>query len=115
MFVCKGVVTATDFSRVNEEVYSEASLEHLQYLLIDYTATEHLEVSLDEIREFAAVDVVAASQGRSLVIAVAGSDDLTFGISRMWQAFASDSNIRSNIFRSVPDAERWIKETLQNA
>ena len=115
VFVCTGVVTAADFSRANEEVYSEESLDHLQYQLIDFTATEHLEVSLEEIRDFAAVDMTAASQSQSLIIAGAGSDDLTFGISRMWQAFASDSNIRSGIFRSVPDAEYWIKETLQDA
>ena len=114
-FICTGVVTADEFSRANEEIYSEESLDRLRYQLIDFTDTEHLEVSLDEIREFAAVDVVAASQSESLIIAVAGPDDLTFGISRMWQAFASDSNIRSGIFRSVPDAERWIKETLQDA
>jgi hypothetical protein len=115
VFVCTGVVTAAEFSRANEEIYSEESLDHLQYQLIDFTATEHLEGSLEEIRELAAVDVVAASQSRSLIIAVTGSDDLTFGISRMWQAFASDSNLRTGVFRSVPDAERWIKETLQDA
>ena len=118
VFVCTGVVTADEFTRANEEIYSEESLDRLQYQLIDFTATEHLEVSLEEIRDFAAVDMTAASQSQSQsqshIIAVAGSDDLTFGISRMWQAFASDSNIRSGVFRSVPDAERWIKETLQD-
>jgi hypothetical protein len=115
MFVCTGVITAADFSRANEEIYSEESLDRLQYQLIDFTATEHLEISLEEARAFAAVDVTAADQTQGLIIAVAGPDDLTFGISRMWQALASDSNIRSGVFRSVPDAERWIKETLQDA
>lgn len=115
VFICTGIVTAAEFSRANEEIYSAESLDPLQYQLIDFTATEHLDVSLEEIREFAAVDMVAASQSRSLVIAVAGPDDLTFGISKMWQALASDSNLRTGVFRSVPDAERWIKETLQDA
>jgi len=115
VFVCTGLVTADEFTRANEEIYSEESLDRLQYQLIDFTTTEHLEVSLEEIRDFAAVDMTAASQSQSHIIAVAGSDDLTFGISRMWQTFASDSNIRSGVFRSVPDAERWIKETLQDA
>jgi len=30
VFVCTGVVTAADFSRANEEVYSEESLAHLR-------------------------------------------------------------------------------------
>jgi len=32
----------------------------------------------------------------------------------MWQVLASDPNLRTGAFRSVPDAERWIKETLQD-
>ncbi|MBW2541119.1 MAG: hypothetical protein JRF15_03435 [Deltaproteobacteria bacterium] len=115
VFVCTGVVTAAEFSRANEEIYSAESLERLQYQLIDFTATEHVDISLEEIREFAQVDMTAASQRQNFIIAVAGPDDLTFGISRMWQAFASDSEIRSGLFRSVPDAERWIKEVLQEA
>jgi hypothetical protein len=114
VLICTGVVTAADFRRANEEIYSEESLDRLQYQLIDFTATEHLEVDLEEIREFATVDMAAAHQGRGLIIAVAGPDDLTFGISRMWQALASDPELRSGVFRSVPDAERWIKESLQD-
>jgi len=115
VFVCTGVVTADEFTRANEEIYSEESLDRLQYQLIDFTATEHLESSLEDTRKNATLDAAAANQSRSLIIAVAGPDDLTFGISRMWQALTSDSNLRTRIFRSLPDAERWIKETLQGA
>ncbi|MBW2578353.1 MAG: hypothetical protein JRE38_09830 [Deltaproteobacteria bacterium] len=115
VFVCTGVVTADEFTRANEEVYSEESLDRLQYQLIDFSDTEHLESSLEDTRKNATVDTAAANQNRNLIIAVAGSDDLTFGISRMWQALTSNSNLRTGIFRSVPDAEHWIKETLQDA
>ncbi len=115
VFICTGVVTAVDFSRANEEIYSAESLDRLQYQLIDFTAAEHLESSLKDTRKNAVADAVAAHQNQGLIIAVAGPDDLTFGISRMWQTFVSDSNLRTGVFRSVPDAERWIKETLQDA
>lgn len=113
VFVCTGAVTAADFSRANEEVYSEESLAQLRYQLIDFTDTEHLESDLEDTRKNAAVDTAAAHQRLGLIIAVAGPDDLTFGISRMWQVLASNPNLRTGVFRSVPDAERWIKETLQ--
>ncbi|MBW1842709.1 MAG: hypothetical protein JRJ05_00085 [Deltaproteobacteria bacterium] len=115
VFVCTGIVTADEFTRANEEIYSEESLDRLQYQLIDFSDTEHLESSLEDTRKNATVDTAAANQNRNLIIAVAGSDDLTFGISRMWQALTSNSNLRTGIFRSVPDAEHWIKETLQDA
>ena len=114
-FICTGTVTAADFDKANEEIYSAESFDRLRYQLIDFTATEHLESSLEDIRKNAAIDVAAAHQSRGLIIAVAGPDDLTFGISRMWQALASNSNLRTGVFRSVPDAERWIKEALQDA
>ncbi len=52
-------------------------------------------------------------QSRGLVTAVAGPDDLSFGISRMWQSIVSGPNVHTGVFRSACDAERWIKNTLQ--
>ncbi len=115
VFICTGTVTAAEFSRANEEIYSAESLDQLQYQLIDFTATDHLESSLEDTRKNAEVDAVAASQKRNLIIAVAGPDDLTFGISKMWQALAADSDLRTGVFRSVSDAELWIKQTLEGA
>jgi hypothetical protein len=115
VFVCTGTVTAAEFSEANDEIYSRESLDRLRYELTDFTATEHLESSIDETRRNATTDAIAANRGEGLVIAVAGPDDLTFGIARMWQALTHDSNIRTGVFRSVPDAERWIAEALRSA
>lgn len=115
VFICTGTVTAAEFSRANEEVYSAESLERLRYQLIDFSATEHLESNLEDTRKNAEIDALAARQGPGIIIAVAGSDDLIFGISKMWQALACDSNLRTGVFRSVSDAELWIKQTLEDA
>jgi hypothetical protein len=33
----------------------------------------------------------------------------------MWQALISNSNLRTGIFRSAPDAERWLEEAVEDA
>ncbi len=115
VYLCTGVVTAAEFSKASEEVYSEERIDRLRYQLVDFTTTEHLDSNLEGTRENARIDATAANQNHNFVIAIAGPDDLTFGISRMWQAMVSDSDLRTGVFRSMPDAERWIKDTLHDS
>ena len=115
VYICTGVVTAADFDKASEEVYSEERIDQLRYQLVDFSATEHLDSNLEDIRRSAEIDAVAANQNPNFVIAVVGPDDLTFGISRMWQAVVPNSDLRTRVFRSIPDAERWIKDTLHDS
>ena len=112
VYICTGVVTAVDFDKASEEVYSEERIDQLRYQLVDFSATEHLDSNLEDIRRSAEIDAVAANQNPNFVIAIVGPDDLTFGISRMWQAVVPNSDLRTRVFRSVSDAECWIKDTL---
>ena len=112
VYICTGVVTAADFDKASEEVYSEERIDQLRYQLVDFSATEHLDSNLEDIRRSAEIDAAAANQNPNFVIAIVGPDDLTFGISRMWQAVVPNSDLRTRVFRSVSDAECWIKDTL---
>ena len=113
--ICTGVVTAADIYKADEEIYSEERIDRLRYQLVDFTATEHLDSNLEDTRRSAEIDAVAAIQNPNFIIAIVGPDDLTFGISRMWQAMISNSDLRTRVFRSIPDAERWIKDTLHDS
>ncbi|MCH7645204.1 MAG: hypothetical protein IH974_10250 [Myxococcales bacterium] len=115
VYICTGVVTAADFFKASEEVYSEERIDRLRYQLVDFTATEHLDSNLEDTRTNAEIDVVAANQNPNFIIAIVGPDDLTFGLSRMWEAMVSHSDLRTRVFRSIPDAERWIKDTLHDS
>ena len=112
VYICTGVVTEAEFHQASEEVYSEEKIERLRYQLVDFTATEHLDSNLEDIRKSAEMDAVAANENPNFVIAVVGPDDLTFGLSRMWQTVVPNSDLRIRVFRCISDAERWIKDTL---
>jgi hypothetical protein len=114
VFVCSGVVNGADFIEANEEIYAPERLERLRYQLIDFSATERIEISSEQIREYAAMDVRAAARNPSLVVAVAGPTPITFGLSRMWQALVDESGIRSGVFHTVAEAESWLGEVLAN-
>lgn len=115
VFVCTGVVTASDFDEANREIYAEGRLEKLRYQLIDFTDTERIEISAEDTRRHAEMDRSAAERNPQIAIAVVGPSDIAFGISRMWQVFTDEAKLRSSIFRSVPDAERWLAETLETS
>lgn len=115
LFVCTGVVTSTDFDQANREVYSEERLRILRYQVIDFSDTEHIDLSVDDTRRHAAMDESAAKLNPELVIAVVCPSDLSFGISRMWQVFIGEGKIESSIFRTISEAERWIAETMNDS
>lgn len=54
---------------------------------------------------FHALGTVTGSQ---LVVALVAPEDLLYGLSRMWQAFADDEAIQSQIFRDFSSAEIWL-------
>jgi len=110
VYVCTGVVTASEFTEANEEVYAEESVDRHRYQLIDSTATERLEVSVEDVKAHSEMDRRAAARNPQIAIAVVGPKDATYGISRMWQAHVDESEIRIAIFRSIPESERWLEE-----
>ena len=110
VFVCSGVVTASDFDEANKEIYSEERLRSLRYQLIDFSDTERIEIYADDTRRHAEMDRLAAERNPDIAVAVVGPSDVAFGISRMWQAFTGEAKLQSRVFRSVPDAERWLVE-----
>jgi hypothetical protein len=115
VFVCAGVVTGTEFDEANEEIYSDQCLPALRYQLIDFSDAERIEISAEDTRRHAEVDRVAAERNPNIAIAIVGPSDVTFGISRMWQALTDDSKLQSHIFRSMPEAERCLAETSERS
>jgi hypothetical protein len=110
VFVCTGVVTASDFDEANQEIYSEERLPALRYQLIDFSDTERIEISAEDTRRHAEMDRLAAERNPDIAVAIVGPSDVAFGISRMWQAFTGEAKLHSRVFRSVPEAERWLAE-----
>ncbi len=110
-----GVVTGRDLIEANEILYDPDLLGETRYHVADLAAVERFDVSSEEIRTLAAQDVAAASVNPRLIVAVVGSEDIVFGMSRMWQIIAElqeGSLITCAVFRTFDEAMVWIHECL---
>jgi len=85
------------------------------FCLHDFSRVEDVKCSADEIRNLASQDnsVLAPMFPKGFVVAVVTSKDHVFGLARMWQAQAEDTQWDIDVFRSRTDAEGWVRERVQ--
>jgi len=110
----EGIVTGSDIKEINDIIYeSPENIEKIAYQLGDFRDVTDVFISNSEIEELAIQDKKAYEINPNMFIALVGTKDLIFGLSRMWKAFTNDSPFETMVFRKMEDAQQWIKEKLQ--
>jgi hypothetical protein len=112
-WVFSGVVSGKELIANNEHVFKSKLYEGVRWLLIDYTATTAMEVSPGEIRTIKKQDDRLATVLPELVTAVVVHYDLGFGMSRMWEMLTERPGWSTRVFRSVGEAEAWLREEVR--
>lgn len=87
-------------------------LRKYRYSLSDYTATCELDFSTPTIRIAAELCKKSAMINPNAIVAIAAGNDFSFGMSRMWETLASDTNWECMVFRSLDDAKTWISNRV---
>ena len=88
------ILNALDFSLVNRE-------------LADLSGIESIDLSTGAIQTVAE-KTNRMLKGNSFKTAVYAPSDLGFGLARMYLAYADAGGEIVNVFRSLPEAERWL-------
>jgi len=110
----EGVVTGSEIKEVNDIIYeSPEKIKKIVYQICDLTNVSDISGSNFEIEELAIQDKKASEVNPNMFIAIVGEEDLVYGLSRMWEAFAHDSPFETMVFRKMEDAQQWIREKLQ--
>ena len=61
-----GQVTGLDIKQVDREIYGHETFDGMRYTIYDFTQAEDFSVSLDEMREVAAMDLAASTTNPNL-------------------------------------------------
>jgi len=109
-------VTARDLMDANERLLAAAEeTARYRFGLVDFLGADSLDLSIDEIRLIAEQDtLVAAIVPKGTIVAVVAGKDLAFGLARMWEAFAGDTEWETKTFRSRSHAQSWIRERVKD-
>ena len=108
-----GTVVAADIIEVNKSIYaSPEMIKKIRYQICDYTAVENMQISPNEIWAIAEQDNRAAEVNPTMLISIAAKKDLSFGLSRVWEAYTGAGPFRTEVFRTVEDCREWIRSQL---
>jgi hypothetical protein len=110
--IASGVVNGEEIISAHDEIYSEENLKKQKYQIIDRTHCAEYNVSAKKVKRIAELDKAAARSNQDIIIAMIASSQLQFGISRMWEIHAEESQFVTKVFRDRKSADEWIKERL---
>ena len=104
----EGLVTGSEIVKTNALLYTEPEYKNVAgFQLWDLTALTNVKMSSSEHMEAAKQDKDALSSYPHLAVAIAGTADQVYGISRTYAGYAPN-RVRTMAFRSRTEAETWI-------
>lgn len=111
---CKGKITESAYLDFYTKhlTQNEFQLHKFKYSLTDYTGLTEVNVSSKAIKEVAALTREAIEADPGCVTAIVANEDLIFGMVRMWEIQATDSDSLIMVFRKREEAEEWIRHKV---
>lgn len=97
-----------------EKLAIKDKLKTCRYVLTDLSVVEKLNLTPHGIQVNADISLKMLKENTDILVAFVVPDDFGFGMSRMWQAYANHSDIKSRIFRTRSEAETWIRNNLKH-
>lgn len=87
--------------------------EHYRFVLADWSQVAKLDISINAIQAMARKNV---SDLKSIpgdgFFAIVASKNITYGLARVWQSWATDINWDVQLFKSRTDAESWLNKKM---
>jgi hypothetical protein len=100
-----GVLTAAETTHHYDHIVADPEFEPAYRQVCDLRDVERIEISSDAIRELARTAVFAPGAKRAFV----ATADAHFGLSRMLQAFCELEGTQVGVFRTMVEAEEWLR------
>jgi hypothetical protein len=105
-----GLTTGAEIVEAKAAALAYPYADRFQYVLCDFSDADRLDVPTSAVRCAAQADRDFARAHAPFAVAVVAPQTLTFGLSRMWQAFVDDTGIRSTVVRTREEAVGWLAE-----
>ena len=107
------IVTDSDIMKsMKERFSSDDKVSSYRYVITDCSNVERFEVSPEVMRESAKISKKVAIINKNIVVVAIMPTDLQFGMGRMWQAYAYETGLNTEIVRTSKEAEDWLRIKL---
>jgi hypothetical protein len=115
IYHCRGAMVIDDFFAANQSfLATPEEIRKWRYSLIDLTAVETMDINYNDVSRVVTQNAtIAANAVPGALLAVASPRDHGYTLSRMWGALVERVGWETMTFRSVADAESWVRTRLK--
>ncbi len=114
LLVGTGTLTGREIlSAINAVHETEEKTRAIVFQIGDFRLVEKVDISSMDIRRISERDIRTSKINPQLITAVVAGKDVVFGLSRMWQAYSDNPSTITSVFRSMDEAEQWVKEQIK--
>ena len=110
-----GELTENDLLEHKRKLFSDPEFRSGFVELSDVRFIEKLNVSPEGIRKFVAQDSADAPGNKEYKLAIVVSQDLAFGMGRMYEMSTSKNFSNVRIFRDMQEARTWLGLAEENS
>lgn len=110
-----GVVTDDDLIQsCIERTASTDLISELRYIKDDLLEVSKFNATVEGIKSSALFAERAAKVNKQVVHIAIASEELIYGMARMWQAYSSGTQWKMNIESSREDGDKWLEANIRN-
>ena len=107
--VFRGHVTGEEIARSSVEIRGNPRFDSMRYQIVDFSNIEGIEITLDEVREIAALDAAAAATNPRMKVAIISDSETVDTGAAAYKADNAESPWETEIFRTLDEARRWVE------
>ena len=107
IYLGSGIITVDDLLKADEAA-DQFDIKKIKFFLLDYARAMSTTVSAGDLR--GSVGEEDARVNPNVVVAIAATEDVIFGMSRMYGVFADELPWKVFITRRLDEAKNWIKD-----
>lgn len=106
----RGVPTAAEFAKVNEQLLGDPRFRAGLKMLVDCSALDTSSLTPEDVQQLTEPMVMRDWHYPPLAVALVAPDDATYEAARAYRAHLGGSRSSRQVFRSRADAEAWLAE-----
>lgn len=115
VYHCRGPMIIEDFFAANKSfLATPEEIRKWRYALIDLSAVESMDINYNDVSRVVTQNAnIAANAVPGVLLAVASPRDHGYGLARMWEALVERVGWETMTFRSLTEAEDWIRRRVK--
>ena len=113
-FQAVGEIRDEDFLQANAWHYKNVETRVARYQIVDMLNVESMHLTLDGLERMARQDRQATASLGTMAIACVATEEMELGYSRLWEQFAKNPAIKTEVFRNFKAAKDWLFKLMED-